>query len=293
MRNLFAVDLTDEDNPILPAEAFCRRRVNETLADKMDAHADDMMEEVERATRSWPHYIGMGGAGLCAVVCVSVFDVLSEEAESLSAVPLSAWAFLAAAVAAMGVLLLVGRSYSKKVSSRLETDEMTVKAEQAEAYYRLSRVELRVPADAAAVDVLSYGYEVKKGKEKPIRIANEHYAAAEMEVFVEDGCLMLAEAAAVYALPLAQVTAVRRIEGRVRVHCWNKEEPCNKGPYKPYRIRYDDDNDVFTLRAHYVLEWGDAGVELAVPDYEWERVLQPLTGLAVTATEKAVSVSFE
>lgn len=288
MKNLFAVDFTDEDNPIVPAEAYCRRRINAALEEKMDAHADEMIDEVEKATHSLPHFIGMGAAALCCVVCFTVFDTLTEDADKI---PPVAWPFLAAAAAALGVLLWIGRAYSKKVSSRLETDEMTARMEQADAYATLSRHELGVPADAAAMDVLCYSYEIKKGKEKPVRIAGEHYSAMEMAVYVEDGCLMLADAATLYALPLSEVTAVRRIEGRTRIHCWNKEEACNKEPYKAYRIRYDDENDVFTVRAVYALEWGGADRELVVPDYEWERVLQPLTGLAVTATDKAVTIT--
>ena len=288
MKNLFAVDFTDENNPRMPADAFCRRQVNDVLADTMDAHADHMMDEVEKATHSLPHFIGMGAAALCGVVCFTVFDTMTEDVDKIPSV---AWLFLVAAAVALGVLLLVGYSYSKKVSSRLETDEMTTQMEQADAYALLSRHELGVPEDAAAVDVLCYTYEIKKGKEKPLRIANEHYSAMEMAVFVEDGHLMLADATNLYAFALSEVTAVTCWEGKIRVHSWNKEEDCNKEPYKAYRIRYDDDNDIFTVRSVYALEWGGADCELVVPDYEWERVLQPLTGLAVTATEKAFSIT--
>lgn len=290
MKNWFAIDFTDEDNPVIPIEAYCRRRVNAVLEEKMDAHADTMMDNVEKATRSWPHYIGMGAAALGCYVFLTVFDVATEDTGTI---PPSAWWWLLPAALCLAVLVLLGYSYRKRVNARMETDEMTAQAQQAEAYYRLSRHELGVPEDAAEMDVLCYSYRMKKGKEKPVRIAGEHYSAMELQVYVEDGYLMLADAAVLYALPLSEVTAVTRWEGSARIHCWNKEEEPNKEPYKAYRIRYDDDNDVFTVRAVYALEWGGADRELLVPDYEWERVLQPLTGLTVTATEKAVSLSFK
>lgn len=290
MRNFFAVDVTDEENVVMHADEYCRRRVNATLEEQMDEHANEMIEEAEKATRSLPHYIGMGAAGLGGVVCFAIFDAMTEDADKISP---AAWLFLAGAAVAVLLLLWVARSYGKLVTVRMETDEMNTRMEQADTYAALSRRELGVPEDAVSIDVLSYAYEIKKGKEKVKTIANEHYDSLELLSFTEDGCLMLADGVAVYALPLSQVTAVTRREGRTRVYCWNKEEAHNKGPYKPYRIRYDEDNDVFTVRAVYVLEWGDADRELVIPDYEWERVVQPLTGLAVTATEKAVSVTVE
>lgn len=289
MKNMFAVDLTDENNPIMPAEAYCHRRVNTALEEQMDAHADSMMENVDKATRSWPHYIGMGAAALGCFACLTVFDTLTEEVETI---PAAAWWWLLPTALCLAVFLLVSHSYRKLVKTRMETDEMTAQAEQAEDYYRLSRRELGVPDGVAEVDVLCYTYEVKKGKEKPVRIAGEHYSAMELQVYVENGCLMVADAATLYALPLAEVTAVTRWEGRTRIYCWNKDEQPKEEPYKPYRIHYEEDDDVFTVRAVYALEWGGADLELLVPDYEWERVLQPLTGLAVTATEKRVTISF-
>ena len=292
MKNLFAVNLTDEDNVVAPADGYVCRRTGEELAQKMEAHSDEMTEEVGKATRSWPHFIGMGAAVVAGFVCVTVWDALVEEAESFAAAPVATWLWLAGALAAVAAFILVGRSYSKLVTARLETDEMQTAADQAEDYFRLSRIEMGVPADAARIDVLSYSYVVKKGKEKPQRISNEHYTAVELDVFVEEGNLMLADASVLYALPLSAVTGVRKIEGGTRVYCWNKEEQPKEEPYKPYRIRYDDEEDVFTLRAVYAVEWAGEDVELLVPDYEWERVVQPLTGLSVTSTDKTVAFSF-
>lgn len=290
MKNLFAVDFTDENNPTMPVEAYCRRRVNAALEEKMDAHADRMTENVDKATRSWPHYIGMGAAALGCFVFLTVFDILTEDVETI---PPAAWWWLVPAVACLVVFVVVNYSYRKLVQGRMETDEMTTQAQQAEDYYRLACHELGVPENAARMDVLCYSYEMKKGKEKPIRIAGEHYSAMELGVYVEDGCLMLADASVLYALPLSEVTAVTRWEGRTRIYCWNKDEQPKEEPYKAYRIHYEEEDDVFTVRAVYALEWGGADLELLVPDYEWERVLQPLTGLSVTATEKAVSISFK
>lgn len=279
MTNLFAFNGTDENNPVAPVEAFTRRRVNAELEQRMESHAEDMVEGLQGALKSWPHLIGMGVCGIGGMICFAIFDALTEGVEK---VPATAWLWFAAAVVAFGLLLLVARLYSKRIKAHLETDEVSAQMEQAEEYARLSRAELGIPENAASIDVLSYTYEIKNGKEKISKNENEDYEAIELYAFAEDGCLMLADAVTLYAIPLSSITAVRRWEEKVRVYCWNKEEEPNKEPYKAYRIKYDDENDVFTLRAIYALELAGSDCELLVPDYEWERVLQPLTGLSVT-----------
>ena len=284
MRNFFAVDMTDPDNATMPADDYCRRSVSDTLSQRMDTLSDTLDEKVETATHSWPHKLA--GFAVCAVALVSIaaFDILAEGAETI---PWTAWLCLIPVAICLVAGVLISRSYKKMVESRMSTDEMTLQMEQADACYQLSRHEMGVPSDAVTVDILTYAYEMKKGKEKQIHLADEHYSATPLEAFVEDGCLMLAEAAKTYGFPLAQVTAVTRLEGGTRIYSWNKEEGCKDEPYKPYRISYNEDDDVFTVRAVYVLEWPEG--ELVVPDYDWERILAPMTGLSATATEKRVA----
>ena len=286
MRNFFAVDMTDPDNPTMSADGYCRRRVSDTLSQQMETLSDEMTENVEQATRSWPHKIAGFAVGAVALISIAAFDILAEGAETI---PPTAWLCLIPVAICLVAGVLISRSYKKLVDDRMGTDEMTLQAQQAEAYYHLSRHEMGVPEDAAAVDILTYPYEMKKGKEKQLHVDDEHYHAMEMAAFVEDGYLMLAEADRTYGFSLAQVTAVTRLEGGTRIHCWNKEEGCKDEPYKPYRISYNEEDDVFTVRAVYVVEWPEG--ELVVPDYDWERILAPMTGLSTTATEKRVTFS--
>lgn len=286
MRNFFAVDMTDPDNATMPADGYCRRSVSDTLSQRMDTLSDTLDEKVETATRSWPHKIAGFAVAAVALISITAFDILAEGAETI---PWTAWLCLIPVAICLGAGVLISRSYKKLVESRMSTDEMTLQMEQADACYQLSRHEMGVPSDAVTVDILTYAYEMKKGKEKQIHLADEHYSATPLEAFVEDGCLMLAEAAKTYGFPLAQVTAVTRLEGGTRIYSWNKEEGCKDEPYAPYRISYNEDDDVFTVRAVYVVEWPEG--ELVVPDYDWERILAPMTGLSATATEKRVAFS--
>ena len=130
MRNFFAVDMTDPDNPTMPADGYCRRRVSDALAQNMDALSDTLDENVEQATRSWPHIIGTIAACAVAFVSMTVFEALAEGADTI---PVGAWLCLIPAALALGTLLLISRSYKKLVESRMDTDEMTLQMQQADA----------------------------------------------------------------------------------------------------------------------------------------------------------------
>ncbi len=270
MKNAFAIDNTVESAPLSPADAFCRRRINAALSEKIDDHFEDVVADVSRRFRSVPHFIGMGVSVLVVAVC----SAMLEESEQFS----MPWLF--GAIIGMVALGLVVWSYKRHIST--DNDESQLNMAQAEEYGAMTRRELGIPDTAADLDVLGYFYEVSKGKEKRTRMDNEDYDALDMYVFMEDGHLMLADGECLYAFPLSFITAVRRREIHARIFCWNKETMPNKEPYKSYRIKYDEENDVFTVRSVYALELAASDCEILVPDYEWERTLQPMLGLPVT-----------
>ena len=107
MRNWFAVDMTDPENPTMPVEAYCRRRVSNEMVQKMDALSDTMDENVETATRSWPHKIGGFAAFAVALVSIAIFDAVTDGAETI---PWTAWLWLIPAAVGIGVGLLITRS---------------------------------------------------------------------------------------------------------------------------------------------------------------------------------------
>ena len=269
MNNAFAINNTVESAPVSPADAFLRRRINAALSDKIDDHFEDVVADVSRRFRSVPHFIGMGISAVVVAVC----SAMLEESEQFS-LP---WLF--GTIIGMVALSLVVWSYNRRIST--DSDESQLNMAQAEEYGTMTRRELGIPDTAADLDVLGYFYKVSKGKEKRTRMDNEDYDALDMYVFIEDGHLMLADGECLYAFPLSSIT-VRRREQKTRIFCWNKDTMPNQEPYKSYRIKYDEENDVFTVRCVYALELAASDCEILVPDYEWERTLQPMLGLPVT-----------
>lgn len=289
MTNLFATNLTDEDNPISPADAFVRDKVPEYHAQYLEASGEETGEIVEKAVKGPLAlrilsivFAAIGGIGL------EVFSTLLEEVDAPGVVE---WSVLAVSVVCLAVFILLVVIQYRRTKKIMDSDEVTQLTNDLDRLSDSSKQLLGVPADAAELDVLGYGYEIKRGKEKRLLKELGDYIASSLNVFVEGGELMLANDVEKYAIPLSAIRGVRVTRKKAKVFCWLKDDEPKSATYKPYKIGYDDENDVFTVRAIYSLDIAHGGeeYELIVPDYDWELVLQPLLAPHIATVCRSVN----
>lgn len=284
MRNLFGANMTDEDHPQLPIEAFLRAEVPAEQVRRLNEAAEQGEVLEKKATLPLLAKILLWISLIAGVVGARLFleEVFEEGFTGLAATGLAVGLI---GFATVGVIVLLGRRRAKAV---LESDEGEQFLQDVEQHAASSRAFLGIPEDARDLDVLGYMYTVKKGKEKCPHKTMFTYVALDNYAFVEGGELMLADSHHKYAIPLSAVTAVRCEQKKTAINSWNKDDGPKSATYKPYKIAYDEENDIFTVRAVYTLEIAYNGewYTLAVPDYDWALVLQPLTGLQVTPTEE-------
>ena len=92
--------------------------------------------------------------------------------------------------------------------------------------------ELDVPHDAQEVDVLTFFYKEKGGEcrvcEKTMQM-NSHFNPI-FRLFFDDENLYLANLDGKYTFPRVSLRGIRRVNKRIRLESWNKEEPCNLHP---------------------------------------------------------------
>ena len=282
MRNLFAVDLTDEDNPLSPADAFVRDKVPEYQEQRLGSSVEETGEVVEKAVKG-PLALRILTIvfAVFAVIGLGVFSSITEE----DGVPaIIEWGTLAVGAVSLVIVVLLGVIQHRRAKKALESDEVTQLTDNLDRLSENSKQLLGVPADAAELDVFGYSYEMKRGKEKCLHKQFAPYITSRFNVFVEGGELMLANDVEKYAIPLSAITGVRVIRKKTQSFLWMKDEKPKSATYKPYKIRFDDENDVFTVRAIYSLDITQGGetFELVVPDYDWELVLQPLLAPHIT-----------
>ncbi len=282
MRNIFAVNKTDEDNTAYDGQAFLRQSVPPELAQRMDEQAEQLVKSVINKPLIISIAVtAMVGLGLLRV-CASLW---SEDVDA----PILTVVLLVLGIACLVASGLLAWWDHRRRKLAQESDEFQLLGTEMDGSATAARMTLGIPADAADLEVLGCDYVVKRGKEKFTGEGYTHETCC-LYAFVENGELMLADSQEKYAIPLSEVTAVRRRQEKVKVWMWMKDEAPKSEAYKPYGIKYDKENDIYTLPEVVVLEISHDGeaYEVLVPAYEWERVLQPLTGL--TITEEAAQI---
>lgn len=131
--------------------------------------------------------------------------------------------------------------------------------------------ELDVPPDAQEVDVLTFFYKEKGGEckvcEKTMQM-NSHFNPI-FRLFFDDENLYLANLDGKYTFPRASLRGIRKVSKRIRIEGWNKEEPCNQGRYKAYKLS-EGDNGLIYCKPYYILELDRAGERWGIyfPCYE-------------------------
>lgn len=276
MRNLFATNLTDEDNPTMPIDAFVRDKVSECHAECLENSGEETEKAVEKAVKG-PLILRilLVVFAVIAAIGLKVFSSITEEDGVPSVIE---WGALAVGVVSFVIAILLAVIQHRRAKKVMESDEVTQLTQNLEQLSNNSKQMLGVPAGAAELDVLGYGYEIKRGKEKRLLKELGEYVTNCLSAFVENDELMLANDFEKYALPLLAIRGVRVTRKKTKVFCWTKDEKPKSATYKPYKIGYDEENDIFTVRAIYSLDIAYNGekYELVVPDYDWELVLQPL-----------------
>ena len=282
MRNLFAKNMTDENDPRYDGEtAFLRQRVPVEQQAVLEQQAKQMVSSVKKMI-CYPLVIAQIVLAVIGFICLRVFLNLWSDEDILL------WWLLAIAAMCFVVFGFLQWNGKKRREAVEQSDDYQTLTVQMEAASVGSRALLGILGDAADIEVLSYDYEIKNGKEKRTDSKWE-YDTCCFYAFVQEGELFLADSVDKYAFPLSAVTAVHHRHTKTKVFMWMKDEEPKSVTYKPYKIKYDEDGDVYTLPAVYALEvsCGEDVYELILPEYEWDMVLQPMAGTALpTPTEE-------
>lgn len=167
----------------------------------------------------------------------------------------------------------------KRVKTVMESDEATLTVNRSNAIAENALYALGVPPNTQKADFLISRYKNKGDKNSIKAWGNAQFGNAELFVYAEDGMLYLADVFQKFAVPMAEMTGIRKIKKRTTMHSWNKGTPHNKGEYKQYKINRGQYGE-YHLRCYYALCIVHNGEshELYFPPYELE-VLQKLTGL--------------
>ncbi|MBP3446007.1 MAG: hypothetical protein J6K64_01890 [Clostridia bacterium] len=164
----------------------------------------------------------------------------------------------------------------KKEKEAMEMDESSRTLKQLERATDALFAELKVPADAKDVDILSFFYKVKEGEikmqQKGMQIAQ--YYNFNYKIFADSENFYMANLEEKYAFPLSSIRTIRTVKKHIILYTWNKEEKYNKGVYKQYKLQMSEDGEIHCNKYH-IMEfkhngeiWGIYFPEYELPSFE-------------------------
>lgn len=248
MKNVFAVNVSDEENTEIDGTPLIDRRVSEETAKKW-------RELYDRSV--FPHrtHISTLIAIFCAFQSLMVINLLNKR-EQIG---------LILAVASFGLVsAIVGAILAHRHKQKWRQERDTARAEwekECQLLQRETTEELRVPSDAAKIDVLEYTY---KDPAKP-----EWTDILEMSIFLEGSRFCLAGEGFRISLGLSGIRRFRRCEDAITCCAWNKNTPPGEGIYAD--VQYDDKTNFdYKIPGYAVLEFteGDEDYEISIPCYD-------------------------
>lgn len=141
--------------------------------------------------------------------------------------------------------------------------------------------ELAVPDNAKNVDVLSCYYTERNGKIKAIEkgLQVHQFSNLIFKAYRDNENLYLTNCNGKYAFPLSSLSSIRTVKKHTVIKEWHKEEPYDKGIYKPYHMSIDKFG-CLNCNSYYILEvvHNTETYGIYIPCYELP-VFEELTGL--------------
>ena len=284
MKPFLGIDLTtDKKNEIANGDEFITKTPSAALTQAMERAGENAEQLLQHA--KLPLIVRVVG-WIFVVLVVSLIGGIFEawsETEGLTFAAMYAdlpWLFWCAGAAVVGAALfwlLAHWRYRKTVES--DEGEMTFDAVSRTA--DSIAADLGVPSDAVEIDLLSFPYKLKKGE--PVHHApfapERAYLTLIFSAYRDGENLCLTNNEGVHTFPLSELRCIQTVKKSILTDDWNKDEAHNKGIYKPYKIRENDDGN-YISNPYYILHLEHAGEEWGIyfPCYELPTI-ERLTGL--------------
>ena len=276
MKPVFATDLTENKHNTEPnGREFLTQEPSDALRRRHEEMLGRMNETMEKSQLAKPLRVVeyVCSMGWLITLCGILRAVLKADHPTAQLrlayrnAPGVFWAF-GVCLLVWAALRVLGRRKSRQMLETEESERVFARTENS-----MSAIfdELGVPHDAQEVDVLTFFYKEKGGEcracEKTMQM-NTHFNPI-FRLFFDDENLYLANLDGKYNFPRVSLRGIRRVNKRIRLESWNKEEPCNQGRYKAYKLS-EGDNGLIYCKPYYILELDRAGERWGIyfPCYE-------------------------
>lgn len=270
MKNIFNVNLDQMDEgkgKRLDGYRFATKYVNSELISQISAASADNAKLSQKASLpSW--YVIMENGTLIATACVFLLALRSglHFFQFFMANPL----VLLGGLAALGIFLYLRYNETNFRTKRRNTEQFRQSKQLQDELTEKAYTELKVPRDAAAIDVLGRPYHVRRGKEVRddiLESSNLDYINFVYRVYLRGRKLCFANSEAEYAIPVHAITGWKSVKRRVALPRWNKKIPPNDSSFRKYHISGSVEKITAKCYSLQIFDKTD-DFEILIPNYD-------------------------
>lgn len=166
----------------------------------------------------------------------------------------------------IAIILFIIETVKRKKYSK--SPEFENQIQEIERVSKMAKDYLGIPNDSLPVDVLLFEYKEKDGKITPYRKMYTH-VPIEMFLFRDESSIFLADHATVLSFNIDDIKSIDKVDKKVILSNWNKEEGFRSAKYAEYGIA-SDKMGVLHIKYHYSIkiENENGNFEILIPPYE-------------------------
>lgn len=287
MKPFLGIDITqNQENEQTNSDELIAAAATEEQKKMLDSESDAYVGILNDAIKPpLKMRIALWVTGVLSFLSVIAFseaiDIASDKDYSIgdifAKVP---WLFIAGGVIIITFATLIVMAV-KRAKSLIHSGEQERTKQKIECIIDEIHEGFGIPDDAVHAEIMTFNYIMTDDgplmtKEKDVTsdCYNDEYT-----LFTDESNLYVVNMDTKYALPLEGVKRIRKVENKLSLFSWNKDVECNKGIYKQYKMKEDDEINVI-IKYYYILEievsnetWG-----VYIPPYELE-VFESLVGI--------------
>lgn len=277
MKNVFSLNMTDENNSQFDGNFFAVKTVSEELIQKNNSTVEEY-ENLEKQLKppAWFSVVKYALLILGVVFVAGIIKGISGEGSLIenfkNGFMNAPYIFVLCPIFIAGFFIIsfIERQKFKVIT---ESEELTALEEQSDELARQIEEELGIPEDALKVDILCYAYKIdKKGNERKYSDYATH-VPMEMFMFADGENMYIANYNSLFVFPLSQIACIKEREDKIKLLCWNKEEEINEGEFAKYKMSVDNFGVILANGFATVVinsDFGETGIDL--PLYELDKV---------------------